>query len=344
MPLLRPHQRSGKTRRRAVIDIAILHDDTEILRGREGEEAHVGVWEAILPIEESLVRTGHRIARLSLGAGVPRVIQTLLVSKPDLVFHLAETAFGDTLGEARVAAMLDLLAIPHTSASPDTLLLCRDKLKTKAVLREHGILTPPHAVSFDGRLPDRLPVPPWISKPTLEDGSIGVTADAVTSNPLKLRRRVTALYRKLRQPILIESYIEGREINVGVVGEDILPLVEIDFTNLPGKFPKIVNFESKWKYDTIHFKCTKTVCPAPVPPALSDRICRAGRSALSALNVRGYSRIDLRMDPAGRIYILEVNPNPDLSPIAGMAKMADTAGWGFDGLIRRILAGSLRRP
>lgn len=328
--------------RRGSLDVVVLHDETETLRGREGEEAHIGVWEAILPIEESLAKLKHRPIRLSLGLGTSKVIAALEASKPDVVFHLAETAFGDTIGEAQVAAMLDLLHLPHTSASPDALLLCRDKLKAKAVLREHGISTPPHAVSLDGTLPARLPVPPWISKPALEDGSIGIESDAVTSDPVKLRRRVHALFGKLRQPILIETYIDGREFNVGVVGDDVLPLSEIDFSKLPAGESRIVNFESKWKYDTVYFKGTTTVCPAPVDAAARDRINLIGLNALAALNVRGYSRVDLRMDNRGQLYILEVNPNPDLSPIAGMAKMAETAGWGFDGLIDRILKMALR--
>ncbi len=343
MPALRTVRHRPPKSRAASFDVVILHDDTEGLRGREGEEAHVGVWEAILPIEESLKRLRHQTRLLSLGMGLPKIIRTLQEKKPDVVFHLAETAFGDTLGEARMAALLELLNIPHTSAAPDALLLCRDKLKTKAVLQERGIQTPPHAVSFDGRLPAALPVPPWISKPALEDGSIGVAGNAVTSDPSELRRRVRMLYKTLRQPILIESFIAGREFNVGVVGTEVLPLAEIDFSKLPGHLPHIVNFESKWKYDTDYFKFTKTVCPAPVPPALRDRIIRTGVSALAALNVEGYSRVDFRMDSTEQLHILEVNPNPDLSPIAGMAKMAETAGWNFDGLIKRILAFSLQR-
>lgn len=223
------------------------------------------------------------------------------------------------------------------------MLLCNDKLKTKAILREHGFLTPPHAVSFDGQLPGRLPVPPWISKPSLEDGSIGITSDAVTSDPVKLRRRVRVLYRKFRQPILIESFIEGREFNVGVVGREVLPLSEIDFSKLPASAPKILAYESKWKYDTVYFKGTITLCPAPVSEPLRDRIVRTGRAALAALKVNGYARVDLRMDAGENLFILEVNPNPDLSPIAGMAKMAETAGWGFDGLVDKILTFSLQR-
>ena len=337
MALIRSRSRPRAAPRVSSLNVVLLHDETEDLRGREGEEAHVGVWEAILPIQESMARLGHRTRTVSLGMGIDKLVRALVKDRPDVVFHLAETAFGDTMGEARVTSLLDLLNLPHTSAPPDALLLCRDKLKAKAVLGEYGVFTPPHAISTDGTLPENLPLPPWISKPTLEDGSIGVTADAVTSDPLRLRRRVGSLYRKLRQPILIESYIAGREINVGVVGDEVLPLAEIDFSRLPEGAARIVGYESKWKYDTVYFKCTQTLCPAHLPAALRDRIVQVGRTVLGALNVRGYTRIDLRLDRHNRIYVLEVNPNPDLSPIAGMAKMAVTAGWGFDGLITRIL-------
>ena len=343
MSVTRTRRPASKRSRADSLDVVVLHDDTKMLENREGSEAHVGVWEAILPIEESLKRQGHRMKRVSLGKGIAPFIQTMQKSPPDVVFHLAETAFGDIIGEARMTALLELLNIPHTSAATDAILLCRDKLKTKAFLQERGILTPAHAVSFDGRMPDRLPIPPWISKPTLEDGSIGVTGDAVTSDPLNLRRRIHALHSKMRQPILIESFIDGREFNLGIVGDDALPLAEIDFTKLPKDSPRILAYESKWKYETAYFKCTTTVCPAPIPAGLRDRLIRVGRAALDALNVRGYSRVDFRVDSSQQIYILEVNPNPDLSPIAGMAKMAETAGWGFDGLVNRILAFALRR-
>ena len=321
----------------------ILHDDTDSLKDRVGAEAHVGVWEAILPIEESLVKLGHRSRRISVGAGVTDLIQKIQNWRPDLVFHLAETAFGDTIGEAHLASLLDLLKCPHTSVGAEALIFCRDKLKAKSILREHGVLTPQHATSFDGRLPETLPMPPWISKPTLEDGSIGITSDAVTSDPIKLRRRVQRLHRLFSQPILIETYIAGREFNVGVVGEQVMPLAEIDFSGLPARSPGIVGYEAKWKYSSFQFKGTATLCPAPVSDAIAQRMYRVGLAALRALNVSGYARVDIRMDAKGQIYILEVNPNPDLSPIAGMAKMANIAGWGFDGLIDRILTHSLIR-
>lgn len=342
MPVDRPSRSLDNPSRASSLDVVVLHDDTEKLEGMEGSEAHVGVWEAILPIEESIAHLGHGLRRLSIGSGIPNVIEELQKCPPAVVFHLAETAFGDTMGEAHIASMLDLMGIAHTSASPQALLLCRDKLKAKSILREYGIQTPPHAVSFDGSLPEILPPPPWISKPTLEDGSIGITSDAVTSDPVKLRRRVQALFGSFHQPILIESFIVGREFNVGVVGSDVLPLSEIDFTGLPKDLPAIVGYESKWQYDTVHFKGTTTVCPASIPSVVGDRIIRVGLSALSAFDVQGYARVDIRMENNGQLYVLEINPNPDLSPIAGMAKMAETAGWGFDGLIHKILSFATR--
>lgn len=325
-------------------DVVILHDNTDKLRGREGSESDVAVWETIYPLEESLHRLGHRSRRLNVGGGIPSLIKSLDASRPDLVFHLAETAFGKTLGESRLTALFEILGIAHTSSPPEALVICMDKLKTKAVLREMGISTPPHAVSFDGRLPNLLPMPPWISKPTLEDGSLGVNYDAVTSDPRRLARRVRKLHQTFRQPILIESFIDGREFNVGVVGEDVLPLVEIDFSGIPGASPRIVGYDSKWMYESAYFKGTTMICPAPVSASLRDRIHRLGKAALRAVNVSGYTRMDLRMDKEGNLYILEINPNPDLSPIAAMAKMAAVAGWGFDGLVDRILNFSLNRP
>ncbi|MBI4179888.1 ATP-grasp domain-containing protein [bacterium] len=328
------------------MEVVILYDESRALMDSDEKEAHLGVWESIRAVEISLRRLGYRVRRVSLGSGINAVFKQLQNSRPKAVFHLAETAFGETNGESRMAALLDLLGIPHTSSSAESLSLCRDKLAANAVLREHGILTPPMAVSVDGRLPKTLPPKPWITKPSQEDGSIGIFADSVTAAPRKLRSDVKNLYRKFRQPILIESFIAGREFNVGVVGREVLPVSEIYFSGMPRGRPNILGYESKWKYDSPEFKGSQTRCPAAAPAGLKERLNRVGLSALAALNVEGYARVDFRVGARNRIYVLEVNPNPDLSPVGGLSKMAAAAGWGYDGLVSRILAWARkeRRP
>lgn len=325
------------------LKIILLHDDTELLRDEDNSEAHLGVLETFEPVKSALRRTGHQVRYLSLSKGLPRVLGDLAKARPNVVFHLAETFGGDTSGEPRIAAMLELLGIPHTSAGSDTLLICRDKIKTKCILRACGIPTPPYAVSVYGRMPNLLPPPPWIAKPSMEDGSIGVPADAVTSNPLALRRRIRNLHRQTGAPVLIESFVDGREFSVSVVGGKALPVSEIDFSKLPAGCPRVVSYESKWKPDTDYFRGTVTTCPAPISAAVQGQISRLGRKTLEVLGVRGYARVDLRMDLQGRLFVLEANPNPDLAPGAGLAKTAEAEGWDYDELISRILRAALER-
>ena len=194
------------------------------------------------------------------------------------------------------------------------------------------------AISRDGNLPAALPPAPWISKPAREDGSSGIGIDAVTGDRKTLARRVRRLYEAFRQTVLIESYIDGREFCVGVVGAAMLPVSEVDFSGYPEGEPRIVAYEAKWRPDTDYFRGTTTRCPAPIPPELSRRLASLGRSALDAMGVHGYGRVDMRGDASGQFFILEVNPNPDLSPDAGLARMADAEGWGYNGLVERILA------
>ncbi len=324
------------------LDIAILHDGKAAMLGHEGEEAHLDVFATVEGVERALLQLGHHPRRVGLENGARGALRQFIEKPPDVVFHFAETAGGETAGEGWVAAALNLLGLPHTSASPEALLLCRDKFKAKLVLREGGVPVSEHAISNDGLLPSALPQSPWIAKPTLEDGSIGIGADAVTSERERLATRVRLLYDTFRQPVIIESYIEGREFYAATVHGEPLPVSEVDFSGFPEDAPRIVGYEAKWRPDSAYYRHTNTVCPARIAPEIAERIQETSRTAMEALGVQGYCRVDFRMDGAGRLFVLEVNPNPDFAPDAGLARMAEAAGWGYTGLVDRILDHALR--
>jgi D-alanine-D-alanine ligase len=148
---------------------------------------------------------------------------------------------------------------------------------------------------------------------------------------------VYRLYARFGQPVLIETFVSGREFQIGIVGSDVLPLVEVDFSAVAHGRPAVASYDSKWKYDSTDFSCTHYVCPARAEATLEHSLRVLAHQTASAFNIRRYARLDVRTDADGAVWLLDVNPNPDLSPIATMHRMAHVAGWGFEGLVQRLL-------
>jgi D-alanine-D-alanine ligase len=320
------------------LEVVLLLDDPGEFGDRsDGYETFLYVSEVVDALEPALERLGHRSRRLSFAMGVPALIAQLDAQRPDVVFHLGQPVPTDPAGEAHVTAMLDLLGLAHTSESPETLMLARDKARAKALFDHARIPTPAYAVSAHGELPVALPRAPWIAKPTLEDGSVGIAYAPPTRGLAQLAERVCVLHQRFDQPILIETFVGGREFQVGIVGSDLMPIVEIDFSGLPLGVPRMIGYETKWKYDSAAFKGTRRVCPAEVSDAFGERIRQLARHTCETFGVQRCTRLDIRMDDQDGLYVLDVNPNPDLSPVATMHVMADAAGWGFDGMVQRLL-------
>jgi D-alanine-D-alanine ligase len=136
--------------------------------------------------------------------------------------------------------------------------------------------------------------------------------------------------------ILIQRYVDGREVNVGIVGDEILPIAEIDFGGMPRGMWRIVSYRSKWETGSDEDLGAKPRCPANLPKHSAKALCQIARTAWAAAKGEGYGRIDMRIDQSGRPWVLEVNANPDISPDAGLARMAGVAGTNYNGLIRRV--------
>ncbi|MGH7483553.1 MAG: D-alanine--D-alanine ligase family protein, partial [Longimicrobiales bacterium] len=143
-------------------------------------------------------------------------------------------------------------------------------------------------------------------------------------------------------PALVQEYVDGRELAVGFVGERALPVSEIDFSALPAGAHRLVSYAAKWDGGSVEDLGTRPVCPAPLTRETAAEAERIARAAWRRIEGRGYGRVDLRLDHAGRVQVIEVNPNPDLAPSAGLARMADAAGLGYSELVAAILAEALR--
>jgi D-alanine-D-alanine ligase len=270
-----------------------------------------------------------------------------LKQKYDLIFNLAEGIGGDPLKEPEIAAVFEKSGLPFTGAGSKALALCLNKEKAKQVLIKNNIPTPKY------QLIKKLPAKknkdlkyPLIIKPVHEDGSIGINSDSVVNDDASFEKKVKEILEVYKQPALVEEYIDGREINVGILGNgkgiEALPLSEIIF-DFPEGVPKIVSFEAKWVEESMLCKKSIGKCPADVPEQIRKRIVELAKKAFLAMGCADYGRVDLRLR-GEELFVLEVNPNPCINPDgAGFIRSANAAGYRYDDVINKIVELALKR-
>lgn len=293
----------------------------------------------------ALRELGHTPTLVALGPDPGAFIADLRISVPEVVFNLCEGFWGDSRKEMHVAALLELIGIPYTGASPLCLGLTQDKVRTKDLLTRHFLPTPKYFVVEPGEDAPKGHDLSWplFVKPRLEDASLGITTDSIVEDEMELRRRILYIHETYRQGALVEEFIEGREINAAVLGDlapEPLPLSEIRFQ--PGLLRPIVSYDGKWLEDSPEYLGTEPVCPAPVGVKEEALLRRVALRACRIVGCRDYARVDVRLRE-GIPYILEVNANPDISPGAGLARAAQAAGMSYPELIGRILAMAVQR-
>ena len=262
----------------------------------------------------------------------------------DLVFNLCESMAGDPRNEPTFAGLLDLFAIPYTGADLVGLASCLHKRRTKEILIGRGVETPPYrffATEADLADPTLESLDyPWFLKLGHEDASVGITEENRVVSPAALRARAAAMMAEFGQPILGERYVDGREINVGFIGNgpgaQMLPLHEIDFAAMPADRPRIVSYAAKWEEDHVDYLGTKPVPLRDASPQFIAEVERVARAAWVALGLRDYGRVDLRVTADGVPWVIDVNPNCDISPDAGAARAAALMGIAYPALIGRI--------
>jgi D-alanine-D-alanine ligase len=264
-----------------------------------------------------------------------------------LVLNMVEAYAGDDSREPHVAAFLELLELRYTGAGPQALFLAQDKPLAKKIFDFHSIRTPRFACSYRGKLDhvDDLQFP-LIVKPASEDGSVGIDAGAVVSGLRELMERVSMIQEKFDCPALIEEYIEGREMYVGILGNDkpvALPVVEMDLSNLPDGLPRIAGKEVKWEKGSEAYEATRSAAPRHLDAETARRLQDTALQVYGALKLRDYGRVDMRLTKDGGIYVIEANPNPWLAPEAELAIAAGLAGRGYVEMIGQIVELALAR-
>jgi D-alanine-D-alanine ligase len=276
-----------------------------------------------------------------------RVIGACRLYKPDAIFNLIEYFNDDQVQEAYVAGLFDMLGIPYTGNPPTTLLNCQNKYRTKLLLEGEGLPTSPYFVCRKEPVPtDHELAFPLIVKPALEDASGGIEHSSVVQDQAGLEERVRHVHKEYEMPALVEEYIEGREIHAAVLGNsppEVLPLFEMEFDdtefNPEGEWrPQIISFRAKWDPHSKDFYSMDSVCPPEdLDPELEERIQEVALGAYKAMGCRDYARIDMRVDEdEGEIYILEINPNPDLIEGTAYIQCATASGRSYSEILCEI--------
>jgi len=300
-------------------------------------------------IHDALVAAGYTSQLRGMhGTDVFEVLAKLRADRPDLVFNLCESMEGDARNEPTLAGLLDLFGIPYTGADMLGLASCLHKQRTKDILIARGISTPPYRYleTADDPTLDALDYP-WFLKLAHEDASVGITEANLARTPAALRERTREMIAQYKQPVLAERYVEGREINVTLIGNGadvrMLPLHEIDFSAMPKDRPRIVSYAAKWDETHVDYVGTKPVPLRDASPKLVVAVEAVARAAYGALGLRDYGRVDLRVDAQGTPWVIDVNPNCDISPDAGVARAAKVAGMSYPQLIEMITSAAWKR-
>jgi len=333
--------------------------DEEIEETREeisetglGFETYFDV-DQISPLEEFsemaaiLNKQGFQAYTLNLQSSVHKLIKNYEKEKPDVIFNFVEEFHDNPRLEMNVCALYELLKVPYTGAPPFALASCQNKVHTKRILNTFDIKTPKFKLvrQIKTKYSHHLKFP-IIVKPPFEDASSGIENESIVRTNTELNDRIAYIITEFHQPALIEEYIDGRELNVSVFGDKeltVLPISEIDFSEVPDHIENIVSYSAKW--DPLHEAYHKTIpiCPAVLPKRVQKKVEQIALASFRAMGVRDYARIDMRLAPDNTVYVLEVNPNPDISEGVAFMRSAEAAGFTYKQMLTSLVNLALQR-
>jgi D-alanine-D-alanine ligase len=322
--------------------IAILFNSEHLRQRGEArdEVSSRGVTAAVEAVETALAELGRRPVRVPLGDDALAAMQRLRMLRPELVINLCEAFGEEPEGEMDVAGLLEIEGWTFTGAPALTLGLCVDKGRTRALLAAAGLPVPRARILSPGEAFPRGLVSELggqvILKPLREDASLGLDDESVTDDDAPAARRAEYLHRTYRQPALVEEYIDGRELNVALLGEAVLAIAEIDF-QLPADRPRILSYAAKWDPASPEYRQTMPVCPARVDEAFGRRLGELAVEAARVLGLRDYGRVDFRVHRIRGPLIIDVNPNPDLAPDAGYTRALASTGRGLREMLQTLI-------
>ena len=319
-----------------MVRIAVAFNDDAHLKMHLNEFERCGESEVIeCALEASQILDAEIVP---VACDIPNALRTL--REFDVVVDYCEGVLGHPRYEMNFALALEMLGIAHTSCDPLSVALCTDKILVKRMLRAAGLPTPRGYTD-----PSDTPAGTYIVKPSLEDAGIGIGSDAVVHDREALRKRFDFAWERYGHPPLIEEFIDGRELNQSIYCGNLLPPGEVVFAKHLQSEERVVGWKAKWDGGSAEDLATRNRTPACIDSETRERI---GRMCLTAANLLGTDmtvRFDLRQSSqTGVIYIVDINPNPDLCSGSGFRKALDADGKLFSDLLRDlIIAGCARR-
>jgi D-alanine-D-alanine ligase len=305
-------------------------------------EQQIDEWRTEYDVTQCLRAMGHDVKVLGLGDNLSDLRAAITDWKPELAFNLLEEFQGIVTYDQYVVAFLELMRLPYTGCNPRGMMISRDKVLSKQILAYHRIATARFALLPRKRTfhaPRRLKFPLFVKSAT-EDASLGISQASIVHDVPHLKERVEFIHEQTNSDALVEEYIEGRELYIGVLGNERLttfPVWELSFGTLPDVMAGIATRKVKWdrKYQQKHGIGTGPALD--LPEGMPQRVAKAARRIYRALSLSGYARIDMRLTPDGGLYVLEANANPNLAQTEDFATSALAAGVGYDKALERIL-------
>lgn len=326
--------------------LTLMHKDLippEDVKSRH--EDFMPEWRTEFDVIHGLEKSGHEVHKLGVVHDLGKIRQAIEELRPHIVFNLLEEFHNEPLYDQHVVSYLELMRQPYTGCNPRGLTLSRDKALSKKILMYHRIPTPAFAVFPIGKKihkPKRLQYP-LVVKSLNADASFGISQASVVTNDAKLKERIEFIHASIGTDALVEEFIEGRELYLGMMGNNRLehfPIWELSFKNLEDKH-NIATSKVKWdsKYQD---KIGAHRGPAKnLPPEVEKRIIQVAKKVYRRIGFTGYGRIDFRLTPEGKPYVLEANPNPDIAKDDEFAKSAQPAGYSYHELLQKIMTMGL---
>jgi len=324
--------------------IAVLvHEDLVPPESMEGySEKEIQEWKTEYDVVTTLREMGHEVRPLGVWDDLGKIRKEVDEWQPHVAFNLLEEFHGVSVYDQHVVSYLELLKQPYTGSNPRGLMLAHDKALSKQILVYHRILTPKFIVYPLKRKvqPSKRLNYPLVVKSVSEEASLGISKASIVTSDEKLIDRVAFVHEHVQSDALVEEYIEGRELYVGILGNQRLqtfPIWELEFTKRAEKEPLIATAKVKWDYDYQKKLGVQTQAAKDLPDGAANAIIKQCLRTYRALFLTGYARIDLRLGEDGRAYVLEANPNPNLSYGEDFAESAEAAGLSYEQLLHRIV-------
>jgi D-alanine-D-alanine ligase len=328
--------------------IAVVYNayQEEVPEAPEDRASSADLRTQIRNIARHLRRLGHTVTILPLADDLFAFQRRLRRVNPDVVFNLYDDVVRGALYDMRLAALVRMMGFPMTGCPALALGLTRYKFMAASVLAGAGVPIPANTAILEtvGAVARHKWEFPIIVQPGQEHGGVGLDRTSVVHSKKALRDKVREILRTYKQPALAQRFLPGREFNVGLIGGNrlrVLPLAEVDYSEMPPDIPPIMSYAAKWIETSEEYQHTRVICPAKVEPELAQRIGQVAMQAFRAVGGRGYGRVDLRLDESNQPFVLEVNCNPCLDEGMGIARSAEKAGIPFPELLQLILRAAL---